>query len=447
MDALRGDAMRIQTIPLVLAAVTFVAASASAAALDLSLREAVRRALAEGTAARIASDQVERSSADAIVARSALLPTLESSVSGGEQVINLKTFGFSPPQGSTLAGPFSSVDGRITAATKLVDVAAIRRYEASRHGVRVSQSEQRGTENDVAAAVATLYLAIQRAQAKVDQARANVALFEKLRALALDREKAGVSFRLGTMRADVQLARERQAEIVARNDVDAARLALLHAVGADLDTEVRLTDPLVEAESGFAGAAEAMTAAHAARPELAAAAERLREAQLRVGAAEAERWPVIGATAYAAQNGNGLNDLDTTYQAQGLLTLPIFTGGRVEGDIAAARAERHVRELETIELERRIGEEVRRALLTHQSAKSRIVLANENARLAAAELELTRDRFANGLSTSIEVDNAQTSLSSAETTRIDALADEAQAAVDVARATGRIRDLVPGGKP
>jgi outer membrane protein TolC len=60
---------------------------------------------------------------------------------------------------------------------------------------------------------------------------------------------------------------------------------------------------------------------------------------------------------------------------------------------------------------------------------------------------VTRDRFANGLSTSIEVDNAETSLSAAQNARIDALADEAQADVDLRKATGKIRDLVPAGKP
>src|SRR5262249_19323245 len=153
----------------------------------------------------------------------------------------------------------------------------------------------------------------------------------------------------------------------------------------------------------------------------------------------AERWPVIGATAFASENGTALSDLDTTYAAQGTLTLPIFTGGRIEGEISAARAERRERELEALEVERQIRETGRPAPPAHQSAKSRVELALENTRLAAAELDLTRDRFANGLSPSIDVDNAQTSLSAAENARIDALADEAQAAVDLQKATGTIR--------
>ena len=45
---------------------------------------------------------------------------------------------------------------------------------------------------------------------------------------------------------------------------------------------------------------------------------------------------------------------------------------------------------------------------------------------------------------SIEVDNAQTSLVQAQEDRIAALADEAQSRFDLARATGRIRELVSG---
>jgi outer membrane protein TolC len=210
---------------------------------------------------------------------------------------------------------------------------------------------------------------------------------------------------------------------------------------------VRLTDPLVERTSGFASTEDALSLAQAERPELRASEERIQAAKLRLAAARAERWPTIGVEAFASESGNGLSDLDTTYTAGGTLTLPIFTGGRIEGEISAAQAEEHALDLEKLELERQIAEEVRRALLTYQSAKSRVRLASDNADLASAQLEVTRDRFANGLSTSIEVDNAQTSLSAAQNARIDALADESQADVDLRKATGKIRDLVPGGRP
>ena len=432
---------------LFLAAAVLAARTSRAESIDLSLDDAVARALSEGTAARIAAERVEGARAVVDISRAALLPKLETSLAGSDQILNLKTFGFSLPGTSPLVGPFTVVDGRISAAARLIDVAAMRRYQAARQGVTVSKNERRATENDVAASVATVYVAMQRAQAKVEQAGVNVQLFEKLRDLAKDQEKAGVAIKLDTMRADVQLTRERQALLVAHNDLDASRLALLHAIGADLGAEVRLTDPLVERTSGFASTEDALSLAQAERPELRASEERIQAAKLRLAAARAERWPTIDVEAFASENGNGLSDLDTTYTAGGRLTLPIFTGGRIEGEISAAQAEERALDLEKLELERQIAEEVRRALLTYKSAKSRVRLASDNADLASAQLEVTRDRFANGLSTSIEVDNAQTSLSAAQNARIDALADESQADVDLRKATGKIRDLVPGGRP
>jgi outer membrane protein TolC len=417
---------------------------ARAGSIDLSLADAVAQALSEGTAARIAAEQVDGARALAQIGRAALLPTLQTSLAGSDQIFNLKTFGITPPTGSALVGPFTVVDGRLSAATKLIDLAASRRYQAARQMMKVSESELHATENNVAAAVATIYVAMQRAQAKVEQAEVNVRLFEKLRDLAKDQEQAGVAIKLDTMRADVQLTRERQALLVASNDRDAARLALLHAIGSDLGAEVRLTDPLVEPAVAFASVADALSLARTERPELRASEERLRAAALRLDAVRAERLPTIGAEAFVAENGNGPEDLDTAYTAGGTLTLPIFTGGRIAGEISAARAAARTLELEKLELERQIDEDVRRALLAFQSAKSRVALSRENADLASAQLDVTRDRFANGLSTSIEVDNAQTSLSAAQNAHIDALGDEAQADIDLRRATGRIRELVPG---
>jgi outer membrane protein TolC len=85
---------------------------------------------------------------------------------------------------------------------------------------------------------------------------------------------------------------------------------------------------------------------------------------------------------------------------------------------------------------------VRRALLNYESAANRARVAEENVRLASDELDFARDRFANGVSSTIEVDNAQTSYAAARADRIAALADRAQARFDLARATGAIRELI-----
>ncbi|HEY7213297.1 MAG TPA: TolC family protein, partial [Thermoanaerobaculia bacterium] len=94
-----------------------------------------------------------------------------------------------------------------------------------------------------------------------------------------------------------------------------------------------------------------------------------------------------------------------------------------------------------------VEQEVRRALLAVENARSRVELAEKSVALAQDELELASDRFKAGVASSIEVDNAQTSLAAARDVRIDSLADESQARWDLARATGQIRTLFAAEAP
>jgi outer membrane protein len=417
------------------------AAPGGAEVLRLTLREAIARGLSEGTAARIATERVDLSRAQADQARSALLPQVSGQVQDYNQVLNLKTFGLSLPGFPSLVGPFNVFDAHVTLAAQLVDVSARRRYQAARQGVVVADVERERTENDVATAVATLYVALQRAQANVDATRANVELFTKLRDLANDQREAGVATKLDSTRADVALAREQQTLLVSENQRDAARLSLLHSIGADQTLAVVLVDALNE-EPATETPEGALAAARSRRPELRSIEERIRSIDLSIAARRAERLPTLAAQFQGGYNGNYLGDLSWNRTVGALVSVPIYTGGRISSEIAESESLRRELVLERTETQRQVEEEVRRALLTLQSARNRAQVAADNVRLASEELDFARDRFANGVSSSIEVDNAQSSYASARADRITALADEAQARFDLARATGQIRDWI-----
>jgi outer membrane protein TolC len=270
-----------------------------------------------------------------------------------------------------------------------------------------------------------------------------VDLFERLRQLAVDQKQAGVGTRLDTTRADIQLARQRQSLLVATNQRDLARLALLRAIGADLGAGVELTDDWSRLREPVPTLDQALAAARDGRPEMTLLAERLRAAGLLVEAAKAEKLPTVAAQAQAVENGNRVRDLAWNRTFIATVNVPLFTGRRIEARVAEARSQQEQLVLEQRDTERQIEEEVRRALLLLENARSRVELAGQSVRLAEDELEQASDRFKAGVASSIEVDNAQTSLATARDLRIDALADEAQARFDLARATGEIRSLVP----
>jgi outer membrane protein TolC len=411
--------------------------------LRLSLADAIRRALDEGTAARLATARTAEAEALALEARSALQPQLSAGSQFANNTLNLATFGFSVPGQPNVTAPFNVVDFHVTLAMNIIDLAAKRRYEAARAGVRVSEEDRRRTENEVAAAVASLYVSVGRSSARIDEIRANVDLFQRLRQLAVDQKNAGVGTRLDTTRADVQLARQQQALLVATNQRDLARLALLRAVGADLGTDVVLTDDWSQGTIPVPPLADALSAARQGRPELSVFEQRVRAAALRLEAARAERLPTVAAQAQAVESGNRFQDLEWSRTVGAVVNVPLFTGRRIEARTAEARAQQEQILLQQKDAERQVEQEVRQALLQWENARSRVELANQGVKLAQDELEQASDRFKAGVAPSIEVDNAQTSLVAARDLRIDALADEANARFDLSRATGQIRALIP----
>lgn len=419
-----------------------LAVPVSGETVQLSLKDAIDRALSDGTAARIASERIDQARFQARQAGAALLPQAGFEGTAINQSINLETFGLTLPGFPTIIPPFGFVDAHAKIALDVVDLAALKRWESARRGVAVGEAERERTINDVASAVATLYVALQRADASIEAARANVDLFGKLRDLANDQRNAGVATRLDSTRAEVALDRQQQALFVAQNRRETARLELLHATGQDQSVEVVLTDALQDTTETPPSPEEALRIARENRPELRVIAERLKAESLATDAERAERLPRVGVQYQGGYSGFHFDDMFWTRSVSALVSVPVFTGGRIAGRVAEARARERELALERIETERQIEEDVRRALLNWDNARHRVELARENERLANDELTFARDRFREGVSSSIEVDNAQTSLTQAQDDRIGALADAAQARFDLGRATGRIRDWV-----
>ena len=405
----------------------------------LTRAEAVRRALEDGTAARIAGERVEEARARADEAHAPLMPRVGARLDQSNQTLDLETFGFSLP-GQRIIPPFNVTNLQVQAAMNVVDLAARARWEAARQGIAVSRAAREKTDSDVAAAVSVLYTSLLEAEATVASHEANLALFGKLRDLAEHQRSAGVGTKIDVTRALVQLSRERQALVASREAREATRIALLHATGSDQGSEVALADELKVPDAPPPVAVA--LAASEGRPELRLAEERIAAAGLSGKAARAERLPVLSLQAQGGFSGNDVADLKWTRGIGAFLSVPIFTGGLVDARVAEARIRVRQMETERTEARRQVEAEVRRALVALETSRSRVVLADESLSLATEELEVAEDRYRAGVAPSIEVDNAQTSFAAARQDRVAAVARAARAGIELERATGAIRDLV-----
>ncbi|MEK7408764.1 MAG: TolC family protein [Acidobacteriota bacterium] len=420
------------------------------APLRLTLKQAVDIALApEGNARiQIAEQLTRQAEARSAQARAALLPDLASSISQQNQTRNLAAFGIRiqiPIPGFTfpeVVGPFNTFDTRATAVQNIFDLPSVRRYQASRAGVATAKAECTSTEDQVVQQVARLYLAALRADAALETAKANVALGEALAALAEDRRRAGTGTGLDVTRARVQLAHERQRRVVAENERARAYLELLRAMGVKLGTVLALTDKLAYAAVEPVTVERAIQTALQSRSDLAAQQRREESARLSSSAASFERLPsLVGFADYGSIGASINHGLPTrTYGVS--VRLPLYDGGRRgarrQENLAAWRQE----QIRTRDLREQIELAIRVALDALRSAADQVKVAEEGLALAESELAQARRRFEAGVTSSLEVTDAQTRLQRARDNQIAALFQHNLARLDLAQAMGTLRETI-----
>ena len=410
--------------------------------LTLSLADAIHRALHEGTQAQLARSAEERARIARNEALQSLLPQADARLIRYNQSINLQTFGFTIPGQPPVVGPFNVTDAQLSAAMQLFNLAAIRHYQALNQGERASRYAAEAAENDVATAVARLYVLAQRASTQIASREADVALFERLLRVAQDEFNAGTGTRLDVAQATVQVDRAKQALLVAQNDYRNAVLALLNAIGANEASDVTLVD-MLPAAPPVPPVDVALAAAQQQRPELKEVAAREAENSLALSAARARRIPSIGFDFMGDYSGNHASDLLWTRRIAATLAMPLFRAD-INAAVARARADLHDAEIERTQRERDVEQDVRRGVLNLDNANARVAVATENARVAEEALTVARDRRASGYGSPVEVDRAQDAYRQAREDLIAAQADAAAALFDLQRATGDIRRLVEG---
>jgi len=427
---------------------TLPAFGQSSAPLPLTLRQAVDLALSPSGDARLrlAEEILAQSEARVRQARAALLPNVDATVTGQNFTRNLRAFGVRSPLPSVpfpeVVGPITFVDGRATLTQSVFDFASIRRLQAARAGTDLAQAEQEAARNQVTSQVARVYAAAQRAAAQVEVAEANTALAEALASLARNQKIAGTGTGIEVTRAEVQLANERQRLLVARNGLERALLQLRRAVGLDLATPIRLADPLAPAPAHAVDVEEAIRTAHARRADWKAQQSRETAARAALAATRAERLPSIGAFADAGQIGLELGDTRFTRVLGAQLRVPLWDGGRRDARRAESAIELRREEIRSRDFSRQVELEVRLALEDVRSADSQVLVAAEGLALAEAELAAARRRYEAGVTTSVEVTEAQARLTRARDNRTAAIYLQRLAQIELASAMGVINQVI-----
>jgi outer membrane protein len=418
------------------------AQTAPPATLRLSLRDAVTMALRQNPQVAIANLNLAESQESRAIARAALLPN--ASFSASQTVVRgniAATLGQAIPGIPGHFGPFWVTQAGPGFSAPAFDLTLWEKWRALKENVSASTAQQTTAREENAQLVVSQYLAGLRAEADLNAAKSRVELAKALLDLATDQQKNGVGTGIDTLRANVQYQNEIQRYSEAETQQKVALYGLSRLLNVNPEQTVELADAASFFETPPFNSSQTIAAAYEQRPEIKAVEAQIRSAELEKRAARSERLPRVSVNGSWSLEGLTPTTMIPAYQFAAAFEVPLFTGGRIQAETAAADLE--VRKFEQTErdLRNQIAQEVKTALTQLESARVQVEAANLGVNLAKEEVVQAQDRFRAGVANNIEVITGQDELARANDNQIAALYSYNQARADLARATGQMEAL------
>ncbi len=415
----------------------------------LSLREAVQRALQYNLGAVGFHQAVRQAHGQARSARSALLPNLNGNLSETVAQTNLQAQGFrfrSAFPGiaiPSVVGPFNYFDLRATLSQTVADLTAWNNYRSARESLRANQLSAQGARDLVVLAVGGAYLQVIAATARVGSARAQLETADALYRQASEQRRVGLIAQIDVNRSRVEQLTQRQRLLSLEDDLAKQKVNLARMVGLPPNDRFELTDELPFAAAPSLQIEDALKQAVAKRADLQAAEAQVRVAEHARSAARAERLPSLSVSADYGAIGLNPSQSHGTFTVVGTLRVPIWQGGKAEGDIEQAEAALVQRRAELEDLRGSIEADVRNAWRDLQAAASQVEVARQNLDVSRENLKLTRQRFDAGVSDNVQVVQSQESVAEAELDLINSIFAHNLAKLTLARSIGQAAESLP----
>ncbi|MFO7261508.1 MAG: TolC family protein [bacterium] len=448
-------------------------AEAGAARIQLSLQDALSRALEQSEEVRLAKAQVDAARAQARSARSAALPQVNAQFGYTRTLRSVfqNVGGFTLPDSLRFEpDPTLPLEERVKYLEDKTPNAALGALGGlfrnlpfgNEHtwvaGLSVSQPLFTGGR--ISSAISAAEAAADAASAALEEARAEIALdvkrayYDALLAsrsveivemsTELAREhleqvrlrlSAGRASELEALRAEVELENLMPQLVQARNQRDVAMLNLKRLINLPADAEIELTTELdAQTSTGTDLVAIKLPELDEAedllnrRAALRAAREQVTISEEQVDIARAAYLPTVALTgslmrqAFPAGSFGfpARNDWRDDWTVGFAVQLPLFQGFKRGADVDAAKAQLRQAELQLEQLREALRLQYRQAKSELERAQAQVAAASRTVEQAERVYELTELRYREGLATQLDVSNARLALQQARINQVQA---------------------------
>jgi outer membrane protein TolC len=393
----------------------------------ISLAEALSRAQARNVTMTVAVAEVQRAEALVREARATSLPTLTAN--GIYTRLDAdREFG------GRIVSARDQISANLNLTVPLFVPQRWAQWSHARANAQTARASAEDARRQVAIAVARSYLAVISQKRVIDVGERALLTAKAHFEYAHTRLTGGIGNRIDAVRAEQEVATDEAQVEAGYAGLARAREALGVLVGEQgpLDTE----DEIALARGpDFDGA---LRDASTARRDVVLSRARLEAADQVKKDSYADYLPFLVATVQPFyQNPPTLVQPLTGWQAQLLLTIPLYDGGLRYGLAAEREALSNEARTQYEALVRQARSDVRVAFDSVKRAEAALVAATHAARLAKSALDLATVAYQAGATTNLEVIDAERRARDAETAAAVAEDNARQARVDLLAASGR----------
>jgi outer membrane protein TolC len=291
--------------------------------------------------------------------------------------------------------------------------------DAADYYLRSNEANLEATAKDVRLAAETAYLNAVLAQEVREIAVKSLEASQRQLDETIRKLDQRVASRFDSILAAVEVKNREPAILTAENEIRLTRLELKRVIGVDRETPLVLTDSLVFEPEEYS-LEEAVDEAYKMRSDIQALRFQVAMMQKIYEVRRRSNLPYLALqgnyTLQGQASGELFPDSDSWAEALGIgvsLTFPIFDGFENRGRAEQARADVTATEYSLQKLENLVALAITE--LYDQLGAERKNLESQEATVAMAEeaYRLASVRFANGLSTSLELENSQLALTTA----------------------------------
>ena len=433
------------SLALILATTIVIAQERAPLPSELSLAAALRIALINSTVLQTAQANLDKATGLSKQSKSPLLPQVNINARQSYYTASLLGVGLDIPNLPTKLGPSAAMDARIGLTQDLFNMASMRDYKSFQSREESSRFLVNNARELVTLTVVSAYLDALRSKASRDSLVEQTQLARDLYQLTRDRVTQGVSAELDANRAMQQVNFLEQQRLEFEQSYVDAKLNLASILQARVTADFEVADNAAYGDTiaPIADRNAAVQSAVAMRADYRSATANVRAAELKIDSVKAERYPTLKLTVDDGQSGSTPAHNINTYRVMGALQIPIFTGGRIEGQQVEAEAGLREAKAALDETRSQIERDVLTAISGVEWAQRQVEISTGNITLSRQEVDLTRSRFTQGISDNTELVNAQTRLSQAEDARIRARYTLGVARANLTRATGVAENSYP----